>query len=234
MVRASPLNVRQARRLLASARPTARRLCLTLATETRCRCSTGSFPQDARVLDFCSVVRGRAAPAEVNAEAPWSCCRNQRHADLAQRRRRGSAAPRSDPNSDTAARRNPRSSIADRRWRRWRYRRFRIAGYSSGLPRADWRPRLTKTAHRATNQTCRRVTLSLTAIGQRPGCTMRTLGRLETYPLQVAFWLMVALGVLALLLACRSSVSCSSTAREGACAWRSCDQRRDRLGAHSR
>ncbi len=84
---------------------------------------------------------------------------------------------------------------------------FRIAGYSEAGVYVPTGPATAETALIARvhgdPELARRALLErLTSIDPNMGMvmTMRTLGRLETYPLQVAFWLTVVLGGLALLL----------------------------------
>ena len=84
---------------------------------------------------------------------------------------------------------------------------FRITGYAEAGVYVPTGPGKTKTGLIARVQgdpeLARRALLErLTPIDPNMGMvmTLRTLGRLETYPLQVAFWLTVVLGGLALLL----------------------------------
>ncbi len=84
---------------------------------------------------------------------------------------------------------------------------FRIAGYAEAGVYVPTGPEKVKTSlivrvHGDPELARRALLERLTAIDPNLGMvmTLRTLGRLETYPLQVAFWLTVLLGGLALLL----------------------------------
>jgi predicted permease len=84
---------------------------------------------------------------------------------------------------------------------------FRIVGYSEAGVYVPGSPAAAQTAlivrvHGDPELARRALLERLTAIDPNMGLvlTMRTLGRLETYPLQVAFWLTVVLGGLALVL----------------------------------
>ena len=84
---------------------------------------------------------------------------------------------------------------------------FRIAGYSEAGVYVPGTPATADTdliarVHGDPERVRRALVERLTAIDPNMGMvlTMRTLGRMDTYPLQVAFWLTVVLGGLALIL----------------------------------